>query len=43
MVDFGKSYKMRKISGKVVKPTLTRDSIIFHSLLKKGRERNRYQ
>ena len=36
MVDFGKSYKMIKVSGKVYKPKLTTDSaMIFRSLLKK--------
>ena len=33
MIDFGKSGKMIKISGKVDKPTLTMDSFIFCSLL----------
>ena len=33
MVDFGDSDKMRKISKKLDKPTLTMDSVIFHSLL----------
>ena len=33
MVDFCKSDKTIKVSGKVDKPTLTTDSIIFHSLL----------
>ena len=37
MVRFGKSDEMKKISGKVDKPTLTMDSVIliFRSLLKK--------
>ena len=37
MMEFGKSDKMIKISGKVDKPTLTMDSavLIFRSLLKK--------
>ena len=32
VVDFGKSDKMIKINGKVDKPTLTTDSIIFRFL-----------
>ena len=36
MVDFGKSEKMKKISEKVHKPTLTMDpGMIFRSLFKK--------
>ena len=36
IVDFGKSDKIMKISGKVNKPTLTTDSaMMFHSLFKK--------
>ena len=33
MVDFGKSNKMIKIKGKVDKPTLTMDSLIFSSFV----------
>ena len=42
MVDFGKSDKMIKISGKVDKPALTMDSaiLIFRSLLKKELHQN---
>ena len=36
MVDFRKSDEMIKISGKVDKPTLITDSIIFRSLLETG-------
>ena len=36
MVDLGKSDKMIKVSGKVDKSTVSIDSVIFHSLLKKG-------
>ena len=35
MVNFGKSDKIIKISGKVNKPPLITDSVIFRSLSKK--------
>ena len=40
MVDFGKSDKMIKISGKVNKPTLTTDLVIFRSLLERELHQN---